>query len=105
MAGCAQTAMAAPISVPSWHIVKQVNAGPNGTFTAITAVGQNGGWAFEGTARSTAWERNGLTWTQVPFPSLPNDAVVAAAASSATNVWALTDRLGNPGRCAGTAST
>jgi hypothetical protein len=94
VAGCAQTAMAAPISVPSWHIVKQVNAGLNGTFTAITAVGQNGGWAFEGTARSTAWERNGLTWTQVPFPSLPNEAVVAAAASSATNVWALTDRLG-----------
>jgi hypothetical protein len=94
VAGCAQAAMAAPISAPSWHIVKQVSAGPNGIFTAITAVGRNGGWAFEGTARSTAWERNGLTWTRVPFPSLPNEAVVAAAASSATNVWALTDRLG-----------
>src|SRR5580704_1563182 len=92
--GCAQAAVAAPISVPSWHIVKRVSAGPNGIFTAVTAAGRNGGWAFDGTTRSTAWKRSGSTWTRVPFPSLTNEVVVAAAASSATNVWAFTDRLG-----------
>jgi hypothetical protein len=94
VAGCAQTAVAAPVSVPSWHIVKRVSSGPNGIFTAVTAAGRNGGWAFDGSTRSTAWERSGSTWTQVPFPSLSDEVVVAAAASSATNVWALTDRLG-----------
>jgi hypothetical protein len=94
MAGCAQAAVAAPVSVPSWHIVKRVSAGPNGIFTAVTAAGRNGGWAFDGTTRSTAWERSGSTWTRVPFPSLTNEVVVAAAASSATNVWAFTDQLG-----------
>jgi hypothetical protein len=94
VAACAQTAVAAPVSVPSWHVVKRVSSGPNGIFTAVTAAGRNGGWAFDGTTRSTAWERSGSTWTRVPFPSLSNEVVVAAAASSATNVWALTDRLG-----------
>jgi hypothetical protein len=94
VAGCAQIAVAAPISVPSWHIVKRVSAGPNGIFTAVTAAGRNGGWAFDGATRSTAWERSGSTWTRVPFPSLANEVVVAAAASSPTNVWAFTDQLG-----------
>jgi len=31
-----------------------------------------------------------LTWTQVRFPGRPNEVVVAAEASSATNVWAFT---------------
>ena len=94
VAGCAPAAVAAPIKVPSWHIVKRVTSGPNGVFTAVTAVGRNGGWAFDGVTKATAWERNGSTWTQVPFPSLNNEMVVAAAASSATNVWAFTNQFG-----------
>lgn len=94
VAVCGQAAVAAPVSVPSWHIVKRVSSGPNGGFTAVTAAGLNGGWAFDGTTRSTAWKRSGSTWTRVPFPSLTNEVVVAAAASSATNVWAFTDQLG-----------
>ena len=94
VAVCGQAAVAAPVSVPSWHIVKRVSSGPNGGFTAVTAAGLNGGWAFDGTTRSTAWKRSGSTWTRVPFPSLASEVVVAAAASSATNVWAFTDRLG-----------
>jgi len=94
LSGCTQNAVAAPVSVPSWHIVKKVSAGPNGIFTAVTAVGQNGGWAFDGLSRPTAWERSGSTWTQVPFPGLSDEEVVAAGASSATNVWAFTDRVG-----------
>ena len=91
-AGCAQAALAAPNSAgPSWHIVKRVSAGLNGGFTVVTAAGRNGGWAFEGHARSTAWERNGSTWTQVPFPSRPNEVVIATAASSPANVWAFAE--------------
>jgi hypothetical protein len=98
VAGCAPAAMAAmtaPASAgPSWHIVKRVSSGPNGVFTAVTAVGRNGGWAFDGFSKPTAWERNGSTWTQVPFPGLTNETVVAAAASSATDVWAFTSDSG-----------
>jgi hypothetical protein len=96
VAGCAPTAMAAQVSAaPSWHIVKQVTYnGSNGVFTAVTAVGRNGGWAFDGYSKARAWERNGSTWTQVPFPSQNNEMVVAADASSATNVWAFTQEFG-----------
>ena len=87
--------LAAPASAgTSWHIVKQVASGPNGVFTAVTAVGRNGGWAFDGTSNATAWERNGSTWTHVRFPSQNNERVVAAGASSATNVWAFTSDSG-----------
>jgi hypothetical protein len=96
VAGCAPTAIAAQISAgPSWHIVKRVSYnGSNGVFTAVTAVGQSEEWAFDGYAKATAWEWNGSTWTQVPFPSQNNEMVVAAAASSATNVWAFTQEFG-----------
>src|SRR6516164_8500342 len=94
VAGCAPAANAAPASAPSWHIVKRVAGGSNGVFTAVTAVGRNGGWAFDGFSNATAWERNGSTWTQVPFPSQNEEMVVAAAASSATNVWAFTQEFG-----------
>jgi hypothetical protein len=95
VAGCAPAAVAAPVSALSWHIVKRVNYnGSNGVFTAVTAAGRHGGWAFEGYSRATAWERNGSTWTQVPFPSQDNEMVVAATASSATNVWAFTQKFG-----------
>jgi hypothetical protein len=92
VAGYAPAAMAAPVSAgPSWHIVKRVSAGLNGGFTVVTAAGRNGGWAFEGHARSTAWERNGSTWTKVPFPSRSNEVVIATAASSLTNAWAFAE--------------
>ena len=94
VAGCAPAASAAPASVPSWHIVKRVAGGSNGVFTAVTAVGRNGGWAFDGFSNATAWERNGSTWTKVAFPSQNNEMVVAAAATSATNVWAFTQEFG-----------
>jgi hypothetical protein len=95
VAGCAPTATAAQVSAaPSWHIVKRVASGSNGVVTAVTAVGRNGGWAFDGFSKATAWERNGSTWTQVPFPSQNNEMVVAAAATSATDVWAFTQEFG-----------
>jgi hypothetical protein len=85
----AGTALAAPVP-PSWHIVKQVHNGPFGGFTAVTAVGRSGGWAFNQGSVPTAWRLSGSTWTQVKFPGQPNEVVVAAGATSATDVWAFT---------------
>jgi len=85
------TALAAPVA-QSWHIVKQVHNGPFGGFTAVTPVGQNGGWAFNQGSVPTAWRLSGSTWTQVTFPGQPNEVVAAAGATSATNVWAFTAR-------------
>jgi hypothetical protein len=80
---------------PSWQIVKQVSGGSFAEFTAVVAIGANGGWAFDGQSGATAWERNGSTWTQVPFPSKANEEVSAVAASSSSNVWAFTSTMTN----------
>lgn len=37
------------------------------------------------------WQRSGSGWKQVAFPGQSNETVVAAAATSASNVWAFTD--------------
>ena len=81
-------ALAATSSGPSWHFVKHVHNG--GDFTAVVAVGKTGGWAFNGISKPTAWKRSGASWTQVSFPGQSGEEVVAAEASSATNVWAFT---------------
>ena len=83
-------ALAASASAPSWQISKQVSGGSFAEFTAVVAVGKTGGWAFDGQSAATAWERNGTTWSRVPFPSKGSEEVTAAAASSASNVWAFT---------------
>jgi hypothetical protein len=79
----------------AWHIVKQVHAGIFGQFSAVVAVGKTGGWAFNGIVKPTAWRRSGSTWTQAAFPSKSHETVVAAKASSPTNVWAFTDGNGS----------
>jgi len=91
VAGCAPAANAAPAAVPSWHIVTSVHNGQLGNFTAVTAVGRSGGWAFNNGSVPTAWRLSGSTWTQVPFPGLANEWVDAAGAASASEVWAFTD--------------
>jgi hypothetical protein len=101
VAGCASasavatSALAASTSgSASWHIVKRVPSGSSGGFTEVTAVGKNGGWAFNAGSVPTAWERNGSTWTQVPFPGLSDEVVVAAGGTSATDAWAFTSDFG-----------
>jgi hypothetical protein len=84
-------ALAATSSAPSWHVVKRVHSGSTGDFTAVVAVGKTGGWAFNGISKPTAWKRDGGSWTQVSFPGRSGEEVVAAGASSASNVWAFTD--------------
>jgi len=90
-AAASYPALAAPATAQTWHIVKQVHTGSFGGFSAVTAVGKNGGWAFGQGSVPTAWRRSGSTWTQVPFPGKSGEVVVVARATSATNVWAFTD--------------
>jgi hypothetical protein len=83
------------VSTASWRIVKQLHGGSFPEVTAVTAAGRNGGWAFDGQASPTAWQRNGQTWSRVPFPSRSGEVVLAAGASSAGNVWAFTQNGGS----------
>jgi hypothetical protein len=97
----ASPALAAPGGAshagPAWKVVKKV---PGEDFTAVVATGGNGGWAFgtgmagTGTAgpnpKPAAWRRRGSSWTRVSFPGQSNEVVVAAAATSASDVWAFT---------------
>lgn len=87
-------ALAAPRSaqpmIPAWRVVKQVHNGAFGGFSVVIAVGKNGGWAFNQGSKPTAWRRSGSTWTRIPFPAQANERVVAAGATSATDVWAFT---------------
>jgi hypothetical protein len=87
--GSVTAATAAPS--PSWHIVKSVHSGVNGDFTAMVATGKATGWAFDGINGPTAWQRHGSTWTEVRFPGKSGESVVAAAATSPSDVWAFTD--------------
>ena len=88
----ARPSLAKPDAQASWHVVEQVHSGSTGQFTAVTAVGRDGGWAFNGVAGTAAWQRNGSAWTPVPFPKLNlGGSVVAASATSAGNVWAFDD--------------
>jgi len=87
-------AQAAPVSGgPQWHIVKSLNGAAAGTFTAVVATGKSTGWAFqEGGVRApdVAWELAGGKWTRESFPANSNEVVGAAAATSPSDVWAVT---------------
>jgi len=94
-AGTSGSGVVAAGSTASWRIVKQLPGGSFPEVTAVTAAGRNGGWAFDGQASPTVWQRTGQTWSQVPFPSRSGEVVLAAGASSAANVWAFTQNGGS----------
>jgi hypothetical protein len=80
---------AAPAKLPSWHVLETVT-GPGQDFGAVVATGPASGWAFVDNA-SYAYARTGVTtWKKVPFPGGNGVIVAAAAASSASDVWAFT---------------
>jgi hypothetical protein len=83
-------------AAPAWRIVKQVHSGLAGDFTAVVATGTSTGWAFNGNSlaaptKPTAWKRSGNSWTRAAFPSRRGEVVVAAGATSPSDVWAFTD--------------
>lgn len=63
-------------------------------FGAVVATGPASGWAFVDNA-SYAYERTGVTtWKKVPYPGGNGVSVTAAAATSASDVWAFTSISG-----------
>jgi len=88
---------ATPAKAAAWRIVKQVRSGPAGDFTAVVATCKASGWAFNGNPlmapiSPTAWERRGNSWTRATsFPGRRGEEVVAASATSRSDVWVFTD--------------
>jgi hypothetical protein len=90
--GALASPAAASHLAPSWQVVDQVHGGALGQFTALTAVGRSGGWAFDGISAPAAWRLSGSSWTRVPFPANSSgEFVVKVAATSPSDVWAFTD--------------
>lgn len=91
-AAAANAAAAAASSGPQWRIVKALNGQAAGAFTAVVATGKSTGWAFQETAsnRVEAWELAGGKWTSESFPANSNEVVGDAAATSPSDVWAVT---------------
>jgi hypothetical protein len=82
-----------PAKAPSWHVLETVN-GVSQDFGAVVATGPASGWAFVDNA-SYAYERTGATtWKKVPYPGGNGVSVAAAAATSASDVWAFTNIAG-----------
>jgi hypothetical protein len=91
-AGWAPAAAAqSPAATTRWEIVRNVHAPGLGDITAEAPVGKIATWVFDAGNAPTAWYRNSARrWEQVPLPSKTTGQVIAASASSATNVWAFT---------------
>ena len=77
----------------AWHIAKTVS-GPNfPAFIAAAAASGTSAWAFlepGGNSKPRAYQLTGTTWQVRPFPGQVNETVMAASASSSSNVWAFT---------------
>jgi hypothetical protein len=92
-------AQAAATSASDWRIVATVHYGAGGNasgYSAVVALRKHDAWVFGGTnpggAGSPAAEHwNGTRWQSSPLPSGLSDFIVAADASSASNVWAVGD--------------
>ena len=96
----AALAGAQPAAAPSWRVIKSVKTNANGDFTAVVATGKATGMAFDeaySAGGPTAWRRNGSAWTRVAFPGKPYETVIAADATSPSDVWAFTDAYPRPG--------
>jgi hypothetical protein len=74
----------------SWHVVNYGNSLPNATFSAVVATGKTTGWAFAGGAPFAYERTSASSWTKVELPVGGSSTnIVAAAASSPGNVWAV----------------
>ncbi len=83
---------ARPSAGAPWRVELTVTGSGSPAFTAVTATGPAGAWAF-GTAGGnapTAYRLSGGAWSRRAFPAPRGDVVLAASASSGRNVWAFT---------------
>ena len=84
---------------PGWQIATTVHYGPTGNasgYSAVVAPAQQDAWVFGGTnpggpSSPTAERWNGRRWVASPLPAGLGSFVVAAAASSPHDVWAVGD--------------
>jgi hypothetical protein len=93
-AGTALTAAAMPASASpsvsrasSWHVSLKFADGFDFGFGAVTATSTHNAWAFgeNRSNRAMAYQLSGSTWKQRSFP---NDDIINASSTSASNVWA-----------------
>jgi hypothetical protein len=83
--------------VPPWQIAATVHYGPTdyaSGYTAVVATAKDDAWAFGGTnpggtSTPTAERWTGKRWQPWALPSGLSGFIVAAAASSPSNVWAV----------------
>ncbi len=96
--GGTSAAAAAPRAAdPGWRIVERVKTDISGEFTAIAATGKTTAWAFDGTGNTIApraYQLSGGTWRKAPFPGKLDEQVIAAGATSPSDVWAFTQGFG-----------
>jgi hypothetical protein len=100
-AGGASAAIAAPAGTtaaaapaPSWKIVKSVRPGD---FSTVVASSSTTGWAFDGSGVGSpapvAYRHTGGNWSSWAkfsgFPGVKGEEIVASAATSANDVWAV----------------
>jgi hypothetical protein len=84
---------------PSWQIAAEAHYGAAANasgYSALVVLSKNDAWAFGGTnpggpSTPTAVRWNGTHWQPSSLPAGLNGFIVAAAASSADNVWAVGD--------------
>jgi hypothetical protein len=84
-------------TLPPWQIAATVHYGPAdyaSGYSAVVATAKNDAWAFGGTnpggtSTPTAERWNGKHWQPWALPSGLSGFIVAAAASSPDNVWAV----------------
>ena len=82
---------------PDWDIAAKVHYGPSGNasgYSAVVAAAKDNAWVFGGTnpggpSSPAAEHWNGKRWQAWRLPAGLDGFIVAAAASSARNVWAV----------------
>ncbi len=94
---CAANAVAAPADGPAWHII-YLRAAQNAEFEAVVATGKTSGFALlepnTTVATPVAYERTGATtFKTVPLPTVANEWVAGASASSPSDVYVFADIL------------
>ena len=96
-AGAAMATTGPAAAGPSWKIAKTLRTGSEGQFTAVVATGKTTGWAFAGSdfnAAPAAYQFSGSSWRKVSFPGNKDEQVVAAGATSPSDVWAFAQGFG-----------
>jgi hypothetical protein len=93
----ASAAAGGPAAASRWRIVESVKTDVSGEFTAIAATGKTTAWAFDGTGNPSpprAYQLSGGRWRRAPFIGVLDEQVIAAGATSPSDVWAFTQGFG-----------